>query len=70
MSNRVSPYIKAKILEMPEYRMGTNKVRVILKDGGRFSAVFVAWGEEIVKVGSSTVIPFEAEDIVEVENDS
>lgn len=69
MNKKVPSKIKEKILQMPEYRQGTNKVRVTLKDGRNVSDVFVAWGEEIVKVGSSLDIPFDAKDIVDVEND-
>jgi hypothetical protein len=69
MSNKLPAAIKDQVLEMPEYRQGTNKIRVVLKDGRKYTSVFVAWADEIVKVGSSTVIPFDAEDIVEVDND-
>ena len=54
---------------MPEYRQGTNKIRVRLKDGRSYSSVFVAWGDEIVKVGTFNTIPFSAEEVVSVEND-
>ena len=69
MGTILSEKLKNEVLLMPEYRQGANKVRVKLKDGRTFSDVFVAWGDEIVKVGTSTVIPFDAEDIVSVEND-
>lgn len=69
MSKILSEAIKIEILSMPEYRQGTNKVRVKLRDGRIYSAVFVAWGNEIVKVGTDSNIPFDAEDIVSVEND-
>ena len=69
MSNRLSSDLKERVLSMPEYRQGSHKVKVILKDGQRYSSVFVAWGSEIVKVGSNTIIPFNAEDIVDVQND-
>jgi hypothetical protein len=69
MSNKLPPEITEKILKMPESSYGANKVRVTLKDGRKYSSVFIAWGDEIVKVGSSPDIPFNAEDIVSVEND-
>ncbi|MBK8402494.1 MAG: hypothetical protein IPL29_16055 [Propionivibrio sp.] len=69
MTNLLPDFIKEKVLVMPEYRQGTNKIRVLLKDGRKYIAVFVAWGSEIVKVGDSTDIPFDAADIVDVEND-
>ena len=68
MSNILPTLIKEKILEMPEYRQGVNKVTVRLKNGEEFSSVFVAWGDEVVKVGTSMGIPFNADDVVYVEN--
>ncbi|MGH8509909.1 MAG: hypothetical protein ACREU8_00510 [Gammaproteobacteria bacterium] len=69
MTNQLPEHIRQKVLEMPEYRQGVNKVTVRLRDGRDFSHVFVAWGSEVVKVGNSTHIPFDAADIVEVENE-
>ncbi len=69
MVTELSQKLKDKVLGMPEYRQGVNKVRVRLKDGTVYHNVFVAWGNEIVKVGDSTNIPFNVSDIVEIEND-
>lgn len=69
MSNRLSETLKAQVLSMPEYRQGINKIRVRLRDGRVFSNVFVAWGDEIVKVGASESIPFIGADVLSVEND-
>jgi len=69
MSNKLSQALKDKVLEMPEYRQGVNKVKVLLKDGKAYNNVFVAWGCEIIKIDSSFVIPFDADDIVDIEND-
>lgn len=69
MKKEISQKLKDKILEMPEYRQGVNKVRVRLRDGTVYSNVFIAWGAEIVKVGDSSDVPFEVDDIVAIEND-
>jgi len=69
MSNRLPAFLKEKVLSLPEYRQGAHKVRVTLKNGTKYSSVFIAWGDEIVKVGSSVNVPFNVDDIVEVEND-
>ena len=69
MSNILPQKLKDEVLLMPEYRQGTNKIRVRLKDGRSYSSVFVAWGDEIVKVGTFNTIPFSAEEVVSVEND-
>jgi hypothetical protein len=69
MTNKLPRHIAEKVMQMPESSYGANKVRVTLKDGREYSSVFVAWGEEVVKLGSSTDIPFDADDIIELEND-
>jgi len=69
MTNKISQELKDKVLEMPEYRQGVNRVRVRLRDGTIHRQVFIAWGSEIVRVGESTDVPFNANDIVEIEND-
>ena len=69
MTNKLPDHIRDKVIEMREYRQGVNKVTVRLQDGRKFSNVFVAWGSEIVKVGNTTHIPFDAADVVEVENE-
>lgn len=65
----ISQELKDKVLEMPEYSQGVNKVWVRLQNGTIYRNVFIAWGSEIVKVGNSTKIPFDAADIVELENE-
>lgn len=69
MTNILSQKLKDEVLLMPEYRQGTNKIQVRLRDGRVYSSVFVAWGEEIVKVGTLEAIPFNAEDVISVKND-
>ena len=66
--NRTVPeHLQEKVLAMPEYSHGVSRIRVTLDDGSRFSDVFVAWGTEIVKVGTSVQIPFDPSKIVSVE---
>jgi hypothetical protein len=69
MTNVISQELKDKVLEVPEYRQGVNRVRVRLRDGTIHHSVFIAWGSEIVRVGDSADIPFDASDIVEIDND-
>jgi hypothetical protein len=54
---------------MPEYRYGVNKVIAYLKNGDIFRDVHIAWGREIVKVGDGSLIPFDASDVIDVENE-
>lgn len=56
-----------EVTAMPEYRYGVTRIRVTLDDGLRFNDVFVAWGNEIVKVGIGERIPFDPAKIVAVE---
>jgi hypothetical protein len=69
MNNKFPEAIKSQIALYPEYRQGTNKVKVTLRDGREFSSVYVAWGDEVVKVGSGRDIPFDPAEVVQVEND-
>ena len=56
-----------KVNAMPESSSGATRIRVTLDDGSKFDDVFVAWGSEIVKVGTSEEIPFDPARIVSVE---
>ena len=62
----LSDKIKDQIAEMPECSYGVNKVTVVLDDGTEFRDVYVAWGEEIIKVGNSKTIPFDPGKVVRV----
>jgi hypothetical protein len=67
-ANQIIPEpLQDKVNAMPEYSYGVTKIRVTLDDGSQFSDVFVAWGSEIVKVGTSESIPFDASKIVSIE---
>ena len=52
---------------MPESSYGVTRIRITLDDGSKFDNIYVAWGSEIVKVGTSTIIPFDPVRIVAVE---
>ena len=67
--NLLPDLIKDKIAEMPEYSYGVNKVIVELDDGRKYDEVFVGWSEEIIKVGTSIVVPFDPSRVVNVVND-
>jgi len=56
-----------RVNAMPESSYGVTRIRVGLDDGSKFDDVFVAWGSEIVKVGTSEEIPFDPSRIVSVE---
>ncbi|MDD5492358.1 MAG: hypothetical protein PHV60_06745 [bacterium] len=66
-SNLIPEKFQDQISEMPEYKYGVNRIKVTLDDGTTFTDVFVAWGKEIIKVGSSEQIPFNPERIIKVE---
>jgi len=52
---------------MPESSYGAARIRVTLDDGSKIDDVFVAWGSEIVRVGTMEEIPFDPKRIVFVE---
>lgn len=55
-----------EVLEYPEYSYGVTRIVVTLDGGIECSEVFVAWGKEIVKVGSSENVPFDPSKIIAV----
>lgn len=55
-----------QVLGYPEYSYGVTRIVVTMDDGREFSDVFVAWGKEIVKVGTSERVPFDPSSIVAV----
>jgi len=66
--NRTIPeHLQEKVNAIPESSYGITRIRVTLDNGSSFDDVFVAWGNEIVKVGASEQIPFEPSRIVSVE---
>ena len=55
-----------QVLEFPEYSYGVTRVVVTLDDGNECRDVFIAWGKEIVRVGSSKEVPFDPSRIIAV----
>jgi hypothetical protein len=53
------------IANSPETGMGYTIVSIILSDGQRFDQVVIA-GDQIVSIGGSADIPFEARDISDI----
>jgi len=66
-TREIPEHLREMLNAIPEYSYGVTRIRVTLEDGSRFNDVFVAWGREIVKVGISQEIPFDASRIVSVE---
>jgi hypothetical protein len=58
--------IQDKIATFPEYKYGVNKITVVLSDQKKIQDVYVAWGKEIIKVGSSDKINFDPAAVVDV----
>lgn len=56
-----------QIASMPECKYGVNRIKVTLDDGTMYSDVYVGWCEEIVKVGNSEKVPFDATRIIKVD---
>lgn len=67
---RLSADFKALVLSFPEYKMGTHKIALVMKDGSIVEDVLVAWGDEVVRVGGVDEYELEADDIVDVEDRS
>jgi len=63
-----------KTNQFPEYRMGANKVSLVLADGRSISDVFLAWGETIVKIGGDEIrnpddLSFRISEIIDVKSE-
>jgi hypothetical protein len=63
-----------KVVDFPESSYGANRVTLVLADGRRISNVTVAWGREIIRVGSRDIVDsralgFRLEDLVDVESE-
>ena len=65
VSDDLPPSIVDEVAKWPEFRMGVNRVRVVLADGRAFDDVMVA-GKRVVKVLGRDDIPFEASGVVTV----
>jgi hypothetical protein len=62
--NSLPEFIKNKILELPEYSYGVNRVTLELDDGSTYDEVYIGWGEEIIKVGNLKGVPFDPARVV------
>ena len=63
---RLPDDIAERVQGFPESSMGAKTVSVRVSDGRMFSGVVVAWDREVVRVNGHEVIPFRAEDVVDV----
>jgi len=75
MSLQLPESISDKVKNFPEYRMGANRVKLVLKNGAVINDVYIAWSTSIVKIGnklveSSDQLNFEVDDIYEVIDDA
>lgn len=71
MELRLPERLRTKARKFPESSYGANRVTVMLSDGRRIKHVFLAGGDEIVKVGNTMIekredLPFDPADIVDV----
>jgi hypothetical protein len=67
VNRNIPERFRDKLNAMPESSYGVTRVRVTLDNGSKFDDVFVAWGSEIVKVGTSEKIPFDPSRLVWIE---
>jgi hypothetical protein len=70
----LSAQLSEKVNQFPEYRMGSNKVSLRLRDGRRVPDVFLAWGRTIVKIGECEIrnvsdLSFCVSEIIDVESE-
>jgi hypothetical protein len=70
MAARLPTAVKEQILTFPEYRMGTHKVALFMKDGSVVDNVIVAWSDEVVRVGGVDGCPINVDEVVGAEDRS
>lgn len=68
MARNLPESISEQILQFPEWSMGAHRIKVVLEDGREYSDVHVAWGQEVVRVGTSEEIPFDPAHVVAAKN--
>ena len=74
MSPTLPDNLAEKIYSFPESSYGTNRVTLVLGSGRKIKEVYLAWGRDIVKIGSRKVttlsdLDFEVSEIVDVVSD-
>ncbi len=53
---KIPKHLTNKTSRFPEYSQGANQVTLRLKNGVEIKKVFLAWGEEIVKIGEKSIL--------------
>ena len=66
MSIELPQKLRGALNAMPEHSYGVNRVIVTLADGREIPDVYVGWGIDVLRVGQSTDIDFQTEDVVSV----
>jgi len=56
VSLRLPESLAQKVLTFPESSMGAHRVTLVLADGRQIHDGHLAWGEEIVRIGSRDVV--------------
>lgn len=64
--NELPSRFEEQVLNYPEYSYGVARIVVTLDDESECRDVFVAWGKEIVRVGSGEVVPFDPSRIIAI----
>ena len=67
---RLPQHLGEIVSGFPETHMGAQTIKVTLSDGRVFDGVVVAWGHEVVRVEGYESLPFNAEDVISVEDAS
>ena len=65
MSAHLPSNVTDLILGFPEYKMGTHKVALKLRDGSVVEDVLVAWGKDVIRVGGVDGCLFDTESVID-----
>lgn len=69
-TGRLNDDLVSRALSFPETHMNVVTVAVTLRDGRTFAGVELAGGSEVIRVRGRSDVPFDAADVVDVQDDS
>lgn len=56
--------VQGQIAAMPEHSCGVNRVTLILANGAEIPDVYVGWAKDILRVGRSSELDFDPDQVV------
>jgi hypothetical protein len=67
---RLPDRLTAKVQRFPEVYLGVWRVTIVLAGGVEYNGVEVAWSGDLIRVAGHESIPFTADQVIDVQDDS